>query len=111
MIPTDVWSRWTFDPVALIALAGAGVAYGWGIRTLWRVRRGRGVPAWRVLAFGVGLVAVAAALASPIHAAAGLLLWAHMLQHLLLMVVAAPLLVLGAPAVPLGLTIPPSWRR
>jgi putative membrane protein len=111
MTPAGLWHRWTLDPLVILALGGAAVAYGWGIRRLWRVRAGRGVPAWRAVAFGAGLLTVGAALVSPIHAAGGVLLWAHMLQHLLLVSVAAPLLVLGAPAVPLGITVPPAWRR
>jgi cytochrome c oxidase assembly factor CtaG len=49
-------------------------------------------------AFAVGLVALGVALGPPLDAAAERLLWAHMLQHLLLITVAAPLIALGVPA-------------
>ena len=55
---------------------------------------------WRLARFLGGLVTVYLAIASPIDAFAGLLLQVHMLQHLLLMTIAAPLLLLGAPAMP-----------
>lgn len=60
------------------------------------VARARRWPWWRSVAFGLGLVAIA-----PVDAAPASLPW-HMGEHLLLTVVAAPLLVLGAPHV-LGL--------
>ncbi|HTF45116.1 MAG TPA: cytochrome c oxidase assembly protein, partial [Terriglobales bacterium] len=62
----------------------------------------------RLLAFTCGLTTVFVALASPIDAFAGFLLEAHMVQHLLLIMVAPPLLWLGQPVLPLlrGL---PGW--
>ena len=66
------------------------------------------IPSWRLWCFLLGILAVLVAVASPLDAVSGVLLTAHMVQHLLLMAVAPPLLVLGAPVVPLlrGL---PSW--
>ena len=55
----------------------------------------------RLAAFLGGLAAIFLALASPIEPFAGLLLQVHMVQHLLLMMVAPPLLWLGAPLFPL----------
>ena len=52
-------------------------------------------------AFLGGLTAIAVALESPLHALGAQLLQAHMVQHLLLMMVAPPLLWLGAPLLPL----------
>jgi cytochrome c oxidase assembly factor CtaG len=65
---------------------------------------------WRAAAFIVGSLVPVVAVTSPLDAFAGLLLQVHMLQHLLLTMVAPPLLWLGAPAVPLlrGL---PRWLR
>jgi cytochrome c oxidase assembly factor CtaG len=67
-------------------------------------------PVWRTALFLLGLAAVLAALASPIDAYASDSFAAHMVQHMLLTVVAAPLLTLGAPIRPLlrGL---PAWVR
>jgi cytochrome c oxidase assembly factor CtaG len=58
-----------------------------------------------------GIVSVWIALASPLDALNGILLFAHMTQHLILMSVAPPLLLLGAPAVPLLRGLPRSLVR
>jgi putative membrane protein len=52
-----------------------------------------------------------AALVSPMHPAGEVLFSAHMLQHELLMLIAAPLLVLGRPLIPFLWGLPPGWRR
>jgi len=59
------------------------------------------VPPWRAVAFVSGLGTLWIALASPIDALNGLVLSAHMLQHMLLMMAAPPLILLGAPVVPM----------
>src|SRR5204862_2688075 len=53
---------------------------------------------------------VAAALLSPIDTLASSLFWVHMCQHMLLIVVAAPLLMLGRPLLVLRQGLPRSWR-
>jgi putative membrane protein len=79
-------------------LAGALLLYAWGVRRLWRKAGvGRGIGLANLLCFSLGWLTVAASLLSPLHHYAEQLLWAHMIQHELLMVVAAPLLVLGRP--------------
>jgi putative membrane protein len=67
-------------------------------------------PLWRTAVFFLGLAALLAALASPIDSYATVSFAIHMVQHMLLTVVAAPLLMLGAPIRPLlrGL---PAWVR
>jgi cytochrome c oxidase assembly factor CtaG len=64
------------------------------------------LPPWRVVAFLSGLASVWAALASPLDVFNGFLLTAHMLQHLVLMMVAPPLLLLGAPLIPIVRGLP-----
>jgi cytochrome c oxidase assembly factor CtaG len=72
-------------------------------------RLGRGPQRWRSAAFWLGLATILLALQSPIEMLARQLFWIHMVQHLLLMVVAAPLIALASPwtriwrALPLGL--------
>ena len=80
--------------MSLVPLAlplAAALAYGLGIR---RARRWPALPA---LAWAAGVLALAAALAPPMHEWADARLAGHMVQHGLLAMVAAPLLVLGAP--------------
>jgi len=68
-------------------------------------------PIWRTLLFLLGLVALIASLASPIDTIALELFSVHMLQHMLLLVVAAPLLLAGAPVRPLLRGLPLVVRR
>jgi cytochrome c oxidase assembly factor CtaG len=88
--PHDLWGAWNASPVVVLGLLGAAWLY-------WRGGR-RGVAAWRSRSFAVALVAVGVALVSPLDALSGALASAHMVQHLLLVLVAAPLLALSAPS-------------
>jgi putative membrane protein len=74
-------------------------------------RRRRRTAPWREVCFAGGLVAILVALDSPVERLADDYFWAHMLQHVLLMMVAAPLLVLGAPWLPLWRPLPLAFRR
>ena len=66
---------------------------------------------WRAGAFWLGLLTILVALQSPIEMLARQLFWAHMVQHLLLMVVAAPLLALASPWTRLWRALPLGLRR
>ena len=68
-------------------------------------------PWWRTTLFFLGLFALILALASGIELVAGDLFSVHMLQHMLLTIVAAPLLMLGAPIRPLLRGLPAVVRR
>jgi cytochrome c oxidase assembly factor CtaG/ferredoxin len=100
---------WPFDPWLLVALLLTAGVYLRG----WLVLRRRDRRRWHgghLAAFLGGLVAIYLALASPIEPFAALLLQVHMVQHLLLMMVAPPLLWLGAPLFPLLRGLPRSVR-
>jgi cytochrome c oxidase assembly factor CtaG len=93
--PSDLATRWVFDPLVVLALSAAAWAYLAGLRRLRAA--GRPFPSrWSTAWFG-GLGTLALALLSPIDAYADASLWVHMVQHLLLTLVAPPLLALGAP--------------
>jgi len=101
-------SNWPLDwPLAAIAVTA--VLYALGGRASATpanaAKRCRGV------AFYAGLAVLALAVASPIDAYAGELFWAHMVQHVLLMMVAAPLLLLGRPWPRLSRPLPLAVRR
>src|SRR5215813_13760499 len=68
-----------------------------GIRGWMRLRRHRPLPGWRLAAWLVGLGGVWLATASPLAGLDRALLTAHMLKHLVLMTVAAPLLLASQP--------------
>jgi putative membrane protein len=98
--PHDALTTWTFDPVVLLLLGACGFLYGRGVVRVWsRAGWSRGVSCVQATAFAGGMLALGVALISPVDALASDLFAAHMVQHLLLMLVAAPLLALGAPSV------------
>lgn len=91
-------TRWEFTPFALAVLVGVLVAAGWYLRAQWELTlRGRPWSRKRTASFLVGLVAIDAALQSPVASYTMTYFQAHVIQHLLLMVVAPPLLAMGAP--------------
>jgi putative membrane protein len=110
--PHDVWRAWTLAPTVVLSLAVTACCYALGLRAhRARVTRARGVAAWRVRSFAVGLLALAIALISPIDAVSASLFSVHMVQHLLLVVVAAPLIVVGEPAYIMLWALPIRTRR
>jgi putative membrane protein len=96
--------------LALPVLAAG--AYFAGVARLWRHarRRGAAVEGWQVWCFGVGATAGVLAVSPPVEALAGGWLTWHMVQHLLLVLVAAPLVALGAPLLPMLWALPERWR-
>ena len=105
--PHDVWSAWNPDPLVVLGF----------VLVVWAYRRGRpgerrrGLDAWRGRFFAGGLVALGIALLSPLDALSGALASAHMVQHVLLILVAAPLLALGAPSSAIMRGSPRGLRR
>jgi putative membrane protein len=114
VVPLAHATGWTAQiPIGMVVLAGA--AYLWTVRPLHAPTRKASRTAFRArrraVAFFAGLLAVLAALSGPVERFADELFWVHMVQHLLLLTVAAPLLVLAAPwALPLRL-LRPDVRR
>ncbi len=108
----DAWGTWNWQPAVLLGLMLAGWLYGRGTAALWRrAGAGRGVRFGQAAAFASGLTALFVALVSPLDALASALFSAHMVQHLLLILVAAPLLVISVPLVPLLWALPLRCRR
>jgi cytochrome c oxidase assembly factor CtaG len=68
------------------------------------------VPPWRAACFAAGWASLVLAVLPPLQEAGHGLFTAHMLEHELLMVAAAPLLVLGRPIGPFLWALPPRWR-
>jgi|tagenome__1003787_1003787.scaffolds.fasta_scaffold20961244_4 putative membrane protein len=106
-----LWADWDLEPGIVLPLAIAAVLYARGLRLLWDEHVGRGIRLWEASAFGAGLIVSMLALVSPLHALSEQLFVAHMVQHELLMVVAAPLLVVGRPLVPMLWALPSRARR
>lgn len=90
--------EWRLEPIVLLALPTAAIVWVILARRVAGMHPGHPHPAWRSASFLAGLAVLALALVSPIEAYEGVLFSVHMLQHMLLELVAAPLLLLGAPA-------------
>lgn len=107
------WTAWNFDqPLVVTNLSVLGAIYLFGLVRVWkRAGFGKSIAVRRAGAFGAGMVALWLALVSPIDVFSEDLSWMHMIQHMLLMCVAAPLLVLGAPFLVSLRAFPLSWRR
>ena len=105
-----ILSSWSIDPEIAAGLVALVIVYLRGWLILHRTSPER-FPIWRMLAFTGGVVALWLAIASPLDAFSGLLLSAHMVQHLLLMSVAPPLILLGAPLLPLLRGLPRKFAR
>jgi cytochrome c oxidase assembly factor CtaG len=101
-----MFQSWTFEPWVTVPLLLVGLLYLRGWSELRR-RLPRRFALWRLIVFQTGLLTLFLALASPLHELSELLLQFHMIQHLLLMMVAPPLLLLGAPILPLLRGLPP----
>ncbi|MDQ3979421.1 MAG: cytochrome c oxidase assembly protein [Actinomycetota bacterium] len=109
MTRSELLRTWTFEPVLVVALVVTTILYARGTARL-RQRITGTARLGRALSFYGGLLALAAALMSPIDALSAALFSAHMVQHLLLMVVAAPLLVLARPIGALVAGLPEGGR-
>ncbi|HMJ06269.1 MAG TPA: cytochrome c oxidase assembly protein [Chthoniobacterales bacterium] len=106
----ELRSDWPVEPAILIPLALSAWFYWRGMRRLRRASP-RAFGGIEVSCFAVGWVTLFIALASPLHPWGSVLFSAHMTQHELLMLVAAPLLVLGRPMIPFLWALPRNAAR
>jgi cytochrome c oxidase assembly factor CtaG len=91
-------TSWTFDSFVITPLVGVAVLHIAGMgRVLQKRRRLNRAPAVSVMLFWLGLATLVVALVSPIHELGEHLFSAHMIEHELVMVLAAPLLVVARP--------------
>ena len=106
------WTNWSWEPGVVFGLAAAATWYARGTRALWRAAGiGHGVTKRQAACYAAAIAVAAAALLSPLDAVADDLFAAHMVQHLLLLIVAAPLIVLASPLLPALWALPRSARR
>lgn len=86
---------WDPQPVPILAATLTAALYAWGARRV--IGGGRAWPGRRSVAFGAGLALWLLVIVGPFGALDDTFFWAHMVQHLVTMMVVAPLLLLGAP--------------
>jgi putative membrane protein len=103
--------EWTWPPLIVIPLALAATLYSVG--TVKMLRRARNSAPHRrsIIYFALGWLSLLIALDSPLHEIGEQLFWVHMTQHEILMLISAPLLVLGQPLLPFLRALPRSWRK
>ena len=106
----SVLRNWDIPPWTTMALLLAAVVYVRGWLLIGRTRPEQ-FPEWRLACYLGGLFSIFLAVASPFDTLDGRLLSAHMVQHFLFMSVAPPLLLLGAPQVPLLRGLPRVFVR
>ncbi|MER8844326.1 MULTISPECIES: cytochrome c oxidase assembly protein [Mesorhizobium] len=103
---------WTLAFPITLPLAAIALIYALGASRLWRrSSRGRSERTRQVLLFAAGWGVLTGALVSPIHALGERVFAAHMIEHELLMAVAAPLLVAACPGAALIWALPAALRR
>jgi putative membrane protein len=109
--PETIWQSWNVDALVLLNLATLGWLYAAGYRRLrQRTPDLRTLTPFHAAAFLLAMAVVALALLSPLDALSEQLGSAHMAQHMLLMIVAAPLFIAARPRVALSWGLPPRWR-
>lgn len=106
------WFIWSWPPVVSLVLTLIVLLYTRGVMVLWnRSGVGKGIAFWRVILFGCGLLTVVMALHAPIAFWSEAALSVHMVQHLILLLIAPPLLGAGAPLFAMLWALPAGWRR
>ncbi|MGO8959389.1 MAG: cytochrome c oxidase assembly protein [Streptosporangiaceae bacterium] len=90
-------THWQFAPIVTAVTIAAACLYGWGVVRVARRHPARPWPAWRTTLFMGGLAVLVLATQSGIGAYDDILFWDHMVQHLMLIMVAPPLLIAGQP--------------
>jgi len=102
---------WTWEPLPTVGLLVAAALWLVAVRRVNRAHPSNPVPRARTAAFLAGLFAIALALISGIERYDTVLFSVHMVQHILLALVAAPLLTLGGPITLLLRAVSPETRR
>jgi putative membrane protein len=110
--PGSWWRAWDWDPLVLLSLGLLGWLYGRGLSRLWRkTGAGNKVRRWQAACYFGSLAVILLALLSPLDALSEQLSAVHMVQHMLLTIVAALLFVLGCPTYVLAWGLPEGSRR
>lgn len=112
LAPRDMLWAWHWNPLVMAGLATVAWLYSQGVKKIWwRSGVGQGIRPWQALAFNGGVTVLFLAFISPLYALSNDLFTAHMVQHLLLLLVAAPLLVLGGAPLALVWSVPKPIQR
>jgi len=109
-----VHAEQVWHALTIASLLGILTVYVLGLKRLWRTHGGRQtIRRWQATAFIAGWTAAGLALLGPLDRWSDVLFSAHMAQHEILMLIAAPLMVLGRPNLALLWAVPGAspWQR
>ena len=95
--PLDAVADWTFDPTIQLPTILAAALYLWAFLRVRREHAANPTPVSRLVLFLAGLFVIEYALQGPVDHYEAVLFSDHMIQHLMLMMVAAPLIAMSAP--------------
>src|SRR5436190_12364599 len=104
-------TQWTWPPAIVVPLLLMAGLYGFGVARMRRREIYGRKFFWQILCFALGWISLVAALDSPLHELGEQLFWVHMTQHEILMLISAPLLVLGRPLIAFLWALPRVWRE
>jgi putative membrane protein len=105
------FASWSWRPFIIIPLLLSAAIYATGVVRMWR-RKLHGGLSWKsIVCFAFGWLSLVTALDSPIHELGEQLFFAHMIQHEILMLVSAPLLLMGRPSLVFVWVLPQRWRK
>jgi cytochrome c oxidase assembly factor CtaG len=93
----DFLTKWTFDPLPGVLLVASAALYLGAVRSLQQRQPDIPWPRWCTVSFLSGLALTWLVVLGPFGAYDDVFFWSHMVQHIVLMMVAAPLLLLGSP--------------
>jgi putative membrane protein len=97
---TELLEAWSFDPFVILSLLVSAGVYSLGIYRLWSESGvGSAISVRGAIAYALGWLSLVVALVSPVHRWGEVLFSAHMTQHEILMLISAPLIVLGRPLI------------
>ena len=107
-----LWQAWSGEPWLWLLWGLPGLLILTGYLRLWRHAGGvAGLGRGRAASFLSGFLVLGLAILSPLDALGEDLFWVHMVQHEVLLLVAAPLLVLSRPLGALVWALPAGWRQ
>jgi cytochrome c oxidase assembly factor CtaG len=107
----ELLGHWQFDPVPVLAVIAALIGYLLAVLVVGQRHPSQPWPRRHTVAFCGGLLCIALVTVGPIGAYDDTFFWAHMTQHIVLMMLAAPLLLLGEPVLLLLRVSSRSFRR
>lgn len=110
--PNDLWTAWNIEPSILIPFLVIAAIYLKGMLNVWqRAGAGHGIGRWRSTSFGCALLAIIVAFVSPIDALSEVLFSVHMVQHMILILIVAPLLVMSDFHLAFLWALPGAWVK